>query len=197
MNTPQYIIQSRAKKIKEEDLDFSDDAKRYYKEQAYLIKKALEWKNVYIKMIEIVRGKYFVQYYSDIKIKSNPEDIVKNIPFLKMSLNTPYLQVRYPVRKRWIMIETPNQFTEDTVMDLNIDSLKILDFQFLKALDVTFKNNTVDLRILREEIDNISDENLRDIFHFLQKEDVLSDQKPLEEIEYSKFWKKWRITEIM
>lgn len=192
MNTPTYTIHSKVT-YPEEDLDFSEDAKTHYKVNALSIERTLNLRNVGVKMKEIVRQKYFVQYYCDIKVVSNIQDLVKNKENLKLALGTTYLQIRYPVRGHLIRIETPNYFTNDIKLKLNIDDFKLIDFQFLKALNVCINNDCIDLILLKEEIDDIDEYMLLDIINFIDNEKILNDVRSKgRDMDYGEYWYRWR-----
>lgn len=192
MNTPTYTIHSKVT-YPEEDLDFSEDAKIHYKVNALSIERTLNLRNVGVKMKEIVRQKYFVQYYCDIKVVSNIQDLVKNKENLKLALGTTYLQIRYPVRGHLIRIETPNYFTNDIKLKLNIDDFKLIDFQFLKAVNVCINNNCIDLILLKNEIDDIDEYMLLDIINFIENEKILNDVRSKgRDMDYGEYWYRWR-----
>lgn len=192
MNTPTYTIHSKVT-YPEEDLDFSEDAKIHYKANALSIERTLNLRDVGVKMKEIVRQKYFVQYYCDIKVVSNIQDLVKNKENLKLALGTTYLQIRYPVRGHLIRIETPNYFTNDIKLKLNIDDFKLIDFQFLKALNVCINNDCIDLILLKEEIDDIDEYMLLDIINFIDNEKILNDVRSKgRDMDYGEYWYRWR-----
>jgi hypothetical protein len=192
MNTPTYTIHSKVT-YPEEDLDFSEDAKIHYKVNALSIERTLNLRNVGVKMKEIVRQKYFVQYYCDIKVVSNIQDLVKNKENLKLALGTTYLQIRYPVRGHLIRIETPNYFTNDIKLKLNIDDFKLIDFQFLKALNVCINNDCIDLILLKDEIDDIDEYMLLDIINYIDNEKILNDVRSKgRDMDYGVYWYRWR-----
>ena len=192
MNTPTYTIHSKVT-YPEEDLDFSEDAKIHYKVNALSIERTLNLRNVGVKMKEIVRQKYFVQYYCDIKVVSNIQDLVKNKENLKLALGTTYLQIRYPVRGHLIRIETPNYFTNDIKLKLNIDDFKLIDFQFLKALNVCINNDCIDLILLKDEIDDIDEYMLLDIINYIDNEKILNDVRSKgRDMDYGEYWYRWR-----
>jgi len=76
-----------------------------------------------------------------------------------------------------------------------IDDFNLIDFQFLKALDISIRYGCIDLILLKEEIAEIDKETLLDFANFIDEEKIIKKtSSKRNHIDYGTYWYKWRDT---